>query len=74
MAALQRINQALLLLLRTQQDQSQLSQGQTLQGMVLQKQEQDETKMLFQAAQGYEANFNRKYSTSAAAVATAMHF
>ena len=74
MAALQRINQALLLLLRTQQDQSQLSQGQTLQGMVQQKQQQDEMKMLFQASQGYEANFNSKYSTSAASVATAMHF
>ncbi len=74
MAALQRINQALLLLLRTQQDQSQLSQGQTLQGMVLQKQEQDETKMLFQASQGYEANFNSKYSTSADTIAAAMHF
>ena len=74
MAALQRINQALLLLLRTQQDQSQLSQGQTLQGMVQQKQQQDELKMLFQASQGYEANFNSKYSTSSASVATAMHF
>ncbi len=74
MAALQRINQALLLLLRTQQDQSQLSQGQTLQQMVQQKQQQDELKMLFQASQGYEANFNSKYSSSAASVATAMHF
>lgn len=74
MAALQRINQALLLLLRTQQDQSQLSQGQTLQQMVQQKQQQDELKMLFEASQGYEANFNSKYSTSAASVATAMHF
>ena len=74
MAALQRINQALLLLLRTQQDQSQLSQGQTLQGMVQEKQQQDELKMLFQASQGYEANFNSKYSTSAASVSTAMHF
>jgi len=74
MAALQRINQALLLLLRTQQDQSQLAQGQTLQQMVQQKQQQDELKMLFQAAQGYEANFNSNASTSAASVATAMHF
>ena len=74
MAALQRINQALLLLLRTQQDQSQLSQGQTLQGMVQQKQQQDELKMLFQAAQGYEANFNSNFSTSAASMNKAFHY
>jgi hypothetical protein len=57
LATLQRINQALLLLLRTQQDQSQLSQGQTLQQMVQQKEQQDQLKMLFQAAQGYQANY-----------------
>jgi len=74
MAALQRINQALLLLLRTQQDQSQLSQGQTLQQMVQQKQQQDELKMLFQAAQGYEANFNSNFSTSAASMNKAFHY
>lgn len=74
MAALQRINQALLLLLRTQQDQSQLSQGQTLQQMVQQKQQQDELKMLFQAAQGYEANFNSNFSTSATSMNKAFHY
>ncbi len=74
MAALQRINQALLLLLRTQQDQSQLAQGQTLQQMVQQKQQQDELKMLFQASEGYEANFNSNSSTSADSMKKAFHY
>jgi hypothetical protein len=68
LATLQRINQALLLLLRTQQDQSQLSQGQTLQQMVQQKQQQDELKSLFQAAQGYETNYQTHVVSSAQGV------
>lgn len=68
LATLQRINQALLLLLRTQQDQSQLSQGQTLQQMVQQKQQQDELKSLFQTAQGYEANYESHVVSSAQGV------
>lgn len=74
LATLQRINQALLLLLRTQQDQSQLAQGQTLQQMVSQKQQQDELKMLFQGAQDYETNYNSKVSTSAASINRALHY
>jgi hypothetical protein len=74
LATLQRINQALLLLLRTQQDQSQMTQGQTMQQMVLQKQQQDELKLLFQNADGYQANYNSKVSTSAASVANAYHY
>jgi hypothetical protein len=74
LATLQRINQALLLLLRTQQDQSQLAQGQTLQQLVQQKQQQDELKLLFQNAQGYEANYNSKVSSSSASVANAFHY
>jgi len=74
LATLQRINQALLLLLRTQQDQSQIAQGQTMQQMVQQKQQQDELKLLFQNAQGYEANYNSKISSSAASVADAYHY
>jgi hypothetical protein len=74
LATLQRINQALLLLLRTQQDQSQLAQGQTMQQMVQQKQQQDELKMAFQVANGYEANYNAKTNTeSAAAISKALH-
>ena len=74
LATLQRINQALLLLLRTQQDQSQLSQGQTMQQMVQQKQQTDELKILFQNAQGYETNYNSRISTSPASVTQAMHY
>ena len=74
LATLQRINQALLLLLRTQQDQSQLAQGQTLQQIVSQKQQQDELKLLFQNAQDYEANYNSKVSTSSGSVAKAFTY
>ena len=74
LATLQRINQAMLLLLRNQQDQSQLSQGQTMQQMVQQKQQQDELKLLFQNADGYEANYNSKISTSGASITQAFHY
>jgi hypothetical protein len=74
LATLQRINQALLLLLRTQQDQSQLSQGQTMQQMVEQKQQQDELKLLFLNADGYEANYNSKVSTSGTSITKAFHY
>lgn len=74
MATLQRINQALLLMLRSQQDQSQLTTGQTLNQMVQQKQQQDELKLLFQGAQGYESNYNSKVSTSPASVTKAFHY
>ena len=73
-ATLQRINQALLLLLRTQQDQSQLAQGQTLQQIVSQKQQQDELKLLFQNAQDYEANYKYKVSSSSSSVAKAFTY
>lgn len=68
LATLQRINQALLLMLRTGQDQSQLTQGQTMQQIVAAKQQQDELKMLFQAAQGYEANYQTHMAPSATGV------
>jgi hypothetical protein len=74
LATLQRINQALLLLLRTQQDQSQLAQGQTLQQLVQQKQQQDELKLLFTNADGYQANYNSKVSTSSASVSKAFQY
>lgn len=74
LATLQRINQALLLMLRTQQDQSQLAQGQTLQQMVQQKQQLDELKMLFQAADGYETNYNSHATSNAAGVKAALSY
>jgi hypothetical protein len=74
LATLQRINQALLLLLRTQQDQSQMAQGQTLQQMVQQKQQQDDLKMLFQAAQGYQANYQSHAVSNAAGIKAATSY
>jgi hypothetical protein len=58
MAALQRINQALLIELRTQQETNQILQGQALQQMVGQKLQQDNLKALFQTGNGYQQNFN----------------
>lgn len=74
LATLQRINQALLLLLRTQQDQSQLATGQTLQQTVMQKQQQDELKLLFQNAQNYEANYRSHVSTTSTSVSKALSY
>jgi hypothetical protein len=58
MATLQRINQALLVELRTQQETNQLLQAQALQQMVGQKIEQDNVKSLFQLGNDYQENFN----------------
>jgi len=58
MATLQRINQALLIELRTQQETSQMLQAQALQQMVGQKVQQDNLKSLFQTGNVYQQNFN----------------
>jgi hypothetical protein len=58
MATLQRINQALLIELRTQQETNQILQGQALQQIVGQKVQQDNLKTLFQTGNGYQQNFN----------------
>jgi hypothetical protein len=58
MATLQRINQALLIELRTQQETNQLLQAQALQQMVGQKLQQDNLKSLFQTGNSYQQNFN----------------
>lgn len=57
MATLQRINQALLIELRTQQETNQMLQAQALQQMVGQKVQQDNLKSLFQLGNGYQQNF-----------------
>ena len=51
-----------------------LRQGQTLQQIVSQKQQQDELKLLFQNAQDYEANYKSKVSTSSGSVAKAFTY
>ena len=73
LATLQRINQALLIQLRTQQESNEISAAQSLQQMVGQKQQQDALKMTFQAADGYEANYNANVPSSASSVANAYH-
>jgi hypothetical protein len=58
MATLQRINQALLIELRTQQETNEMLQAQALQMIVGQKVQQDNLKALFQTGNGYQQNFN----------------
>ena len=67
LATLQRINQALLIQLRTQQESSEMTQAQSMQQMVGQKQQQDALKMTFQAADGYETNYNSQTAAESSA-------
>jgi hypothetical protein len=62
MAELQRINQALLLQLRTMQDANQINANVALQQIVAQKQQQDSLKAGFQDA----ANYSNTYQTRVA--------
>jgi hypothetical protein len=58
MATLQRINQALMIQLRTQQETNQILQGQALQLVIGQKVQQDNLKALFQTGNTYRQNFD----------------
>ena len=58
MAELQRINQALLLQLRSQQDANQINANLALQQIVAQKQQQDAMKSAFRDSAGYESYYN----------------
>jgi hypothetical protein len=58
MATLQRINQALLIELRTQQETNEILQAAVLQQLVGQKVQQDNLKSLFVTANDYQQNFN----------------
>lgn len=58
MATLQRINQALLIELRTQQETNQILQAQALQELVAQKVQQDNLKSLFRLGNTYQEHFN----------------
>lgn len=62
MATLQRINQALILLIQEQQEANQISQAYTLQQIVAQKRQQDTLKAGFQDS----ANFTNTYQTQVA--------
>jgi hypothetical protein len=58
MATLQRINQALLIELHTQQETNQILQSQALQQLVGQKVQQDNLKSLFVTANSYQQTFD----------------
>jgi len=64
MATLQRINQALLLQLRTQQDANQINANLALQQIVAQKQQQDAMKSAFRDSAGYENYYNANVTTT----------
>jgi len=64
MATLQRINQALLLQLRTQQDANQINANLALQQIVAQKQQQDAMKSAFRDSAGYENYYNANIATT----------
>jgi hypothetical protein len=74
LATLQRINQAMLLQLRTQQEASQMTQTQSLQQLVQQKQQQDALKMSMQVADGYEANYNSHVTTDTTGITKALSY
>ena len=69
MATLQRINQALLLQLRTQQDANQINANLALQQIVAQKQQQDAMKSAFRDSSGYESYYNSNVATTSGGAA-----
>jgi hypothetical protein len=64
MAELQRINQVLLLQLRSQQDANQINANLALQQVVAQKQQQDAMKSVFRDSAGYEIYYNANVATT----------
>src|ERR1700723_2269508 len=64
MATLQRMNQALLLQLRTQQDANQIDANLSMQQIVAQKQQQDALKSAFRDSAGYESYYNANITTT----------
>jgi hypothetical protein len=69
MAELQRINQALLLQLRTQQDANQINANLALQQIIAQKQQQDAMKSAFRDSAGYESYYNANITTTSGGAA-----
>ncbi len=70
MAELQRINQALLLQLRTLQDANQINANLALQQIVAQKQQQDAMKAAFRDSAGYENYYNANITTTSGGAAS----
>jgi hypothetical protein len=73
-ATLQRINQALVLLLIEQQESNQISQSSTLQQIVAQKQQQDALKAGFQDAAGYTTTYQTHVSPAYNGAAQALSY
>ena len=75
MATLQRINQALLIELRSQQETNQILEANALQQLVGQKVQQDNLKSLFQTGNTYQQSFNTVTpQQSSAGTAWAFHY
>jgi hypothetical protein len=74
LATLQRINQALLLMLRTQQETNQLNSTQSLQQMMAAKQQQDALKTSFQNAITYQNNFPVSVAPAFAGTSSALTY
>src|SRR6202050_805732 len=72
MATLQRINQALLLQLRTQQDANQINANLSLQQIVAQKQQQDALKAGFQDAGNYSTTYQTQIAPAYSGTAQAL--
>jgi hypothetical protein len=74
MATLQRINQALLLQLRTQQDANQMNANLALQQIVAQKQQQDALKAGFQDAGNYSTTYQTQVAPAYSGTAQALTY
>jgi hypothetical protein len=74
LATLQRINQALLLMLRTQQETNSINTTQSLQQMMAAKQQQDALKTSFQNATNYQNNFQTSVAPAYSGASSAMRY
>jgi hypothetical protein len=74
MATLQRINQALLLQLRTQQDANQINVNLALQQMIAQKQQQDALKAGFMDAGAISSNYQTQVAPAYSGAAQALTY
>ena len=74
MATLQRINQALLLQLRTQQDANQINANLALQQMIAQKQQQDALKAGFMDAGAISSNYQAQVAPAYSGAAQALTY
>jgi hypothetical protein len=74
MATMQRVNQAMLLQLRQQQEANQLQQAIALQQIVAQKQQQDAMKAGSQDAEDYNSNYQTNIAPINTGAAQALNY